>query len=247
MFSVTRFLLPNTSIQLYSSSNLIDIINENNRQVLYAFANNDPLYPSAIFKLDALTGQRVDSSKVLWNSGGINSAVIGDFNSDNIKEIVAIGINNGYERAVLFSIDIDSLNGRSPAPPYYTIRSKPLAYYTEYILLPKSDLTRLYFRWNSPIEGSLFYKQSAAEFNFMIGEYDADNVRRNLIYRCDGELRNFYIDCGDDFQTLRDSLVVHGKLNPPLTYTPEYFKQLKEQLRYWNGKKFVTAAERFNQ
>ncbi len=224
---------------------LIDIVKENKQTVLYAFANNNPLYPSAIFKLDALTGKRVDSTKVLWSSGCINSAVIGDFDSDGRRELTVIGINNGYERSVLFSIDIDSLNGRSPAPPYYEILGKDLARYDHYLLLPKSDLTRLYYRWDSPIEGSLFYKKSNAEYNFMIGEYGPNNIQRNLLYRCDKDMRNFYIDCSDDFQTTRDSLVNSGKLNSPLTYTVEYFRSLKEQLRYWDGKKFVTAKERF--
>ncbi len=53
------------------------------------------------------------------------------------------------------------------------------------------------------------------------------------------------LDCGDDFQKKRDSLVVKGILNPPLTNTTEYFDSLKKQLRYWNGAKFVTAEEYF--
>ena len=227
-------------------SNLIDIVAENDKKVIYVFAVNDPLYPSAIYKLDITNGKRIDSINTFWNSGCLSSAIIGDFNSDNKKEIVAIGLNNGYERSILFSLDLDKLNGsRSPAPPYYTILDHDIADFNQYILLPKSDLTNLYFRWNSPKQGSLFYSEKTKEFNFIIGEYDTNNIQRALVYRCSSEMKNFFIDCGDDFQRARDSLVAHGKLNPPYTYTPEYFKGLKEQIRYWDGEKFVTAEEKF--
>ena len=229
----------------FFTSNIIDIVDEKNKQILYAFADNDPLYPSAIYKLNVKNGQRIDSSNVLWNSGGIFSAIIGNSNYATKREVVAIALNNGYERSVLFAINTDKLNGRSPAPPYYTILNQKLAEFDQYILLPKSDLTNLYFRWNSPKLGSLFFDRKTSEFNFIIGEYDSTDMQHALIYRCGTEMNDFYIDCADDFQKTRDTLVARGKLKPPYTYTPEYFRGLKEQIRYWNGEKFVTATERF--
>lgn len=100
----------------FFTSNIIDIVDEKNKQILYAFADNDPLYPSAIYKLNVKNGQRIDSSNVLWNSGGIFSAIIGNSNYATKREVVAIALNNGYERSVLFAINTDKLNGRSPAP-----------------------------------------------------------------------------------------------------------------------------------
>ncbi len=228
-------------------TNLIGIINNGRHKLLYAFANNLPLYPCAIFTLDAVTGKRIDSMKTFWHSGGINSAILGDFNSDGKKEIAALAVNNGYERSVLFDIDVNEINsGCSPAPPYYHIVNHKIANFNQYILLPKTDLTRKYFRWNSPLPGYFYFKDRSSEFNFQLAEYDSLTNTHFLIYRCNRNMSDFNIDCSDDFQIVRDSLVIHGILNPPLTYTSEYFRSLKNQIRYWNGQKFVTKKERFN-
>lgn len=52
-------------------------------------------------------------------------------------------------------------------------------------------------------------------------------------------LNNFEIIVGNGFRVMRDSLVVHGKLKPPLTDTDEYCNLLISQIKYWNGKEFV--------
>lgn len=49
----------------------------------------------------------------------------------------------------------------------------------------------------------------------------------------------------DQFRVKRDSLVAQGKLSLPLTDTKEYVEILKDQVRYWNGEKFVTTEEYF--
>lgn len=93
--------------------------------------------------------------------------------------------------------------------------------------------------------GYLYFKERSSEFNFQIAEYDSLMHTHFLIYRCNQNMSDFNIDCDDEFQIFRDSLVTKGILKPPLTYTPEYFRGLKEQIRYWNGREFVTKAERF--
>lgn len=51
------------------------------------------------------------------------------------------------------------------------------------------------------------------------------------------------IDPSQNFEVARDSLVARGELFPPHTHTPEFINSLWEQLRYWDGEKFVREEE----
>lgn len=236
-----------TGIEYTTTYNIgiIDTLTFHNKKVLLVFATNIPLYPSAVFMLDPKTGKRIDSAFAFWNSGSITQGMIGDFNLDGDKELVALGINNGYSRAVFFSINLNQLYGKSPAPERYSFKGMDLAKFNAYVLLPLSDYGKYYFRYNFPDYGSFEYYPKSKEFGFFVWEGDASLNGAILVYRFNKKMQLTMLDCGDDFQKKRDSLVVKGILNPPLTNTTEYFDSLKKQLRYWDGTIFVTAEEYF--
>ena len=58
-------------------------------------------------------------------------------------------------------------------------------------------------------------------------------------------LKFISVSFSDGLIEKRDALVEAGKIKGPLTRTREFEQSLVSQLRYWDGKKFVTAAERF--
>src|SRR5690606_7006878 len=114
-------------------NNIIDTFMYKTERALLLFAGNLPLYPNAVYKLNLRTGERIDSSNIFWHAGSITSALLGDFDKNGIEELVAVSIHNGYERAVIFSIDVDKLYGQSPAPKRYTFKNIPLADFNSYI------------------------------------------------------------------------------------------------------------------
>jgi len=223
-------------------NNIIDTFTYNSEKALLMLARNIPLYPNIIFKLNLKTGERIDSTKVLMHAGGINAALLGDFDENGTEELVAIAIHNGYERAVLFSIDVDKIYGQSPAPPKYTFKDLPVADFNAYILLPITDYGKFFFRYNSPVLSSLNYYKESKEFQF----YTVEGIGNNIItvhYRFSNDLKFIRLDCGDDAQYKRDSLVANKILHGPYTNTDEYYNLLKEQIRYWNGFEFVKEQE----
>ncbi len=54
--------------------NLIDTINENGKNILVAYACNGVSFASAIFKIDLLTGKKINDA--FWCSGHINDAIL---------------------------------------------------------------------------------------------------------------------------------------------------------------------------
>lgn len=221
---------------------IIDTITLKNIKLVVCSSRNIPNFPSAVFKIDLLTGKRVDSLNTLWNAGTFNTGIIGDYNKDGKKEIVLGGLHNGYQRAILVSIDIENLYGQTPSPDRYKFINKPLAKVNEFILLPNSDYGKLYARSNSVAHQHLYYKERSEEFE--TATIDGSDKGVLFYYGFDKDLNLRWIDCGDDAQLARDSLVAKGVLNKPFTNSNDYFDLLRNQIEYWDGEKFVNIDKR---
>jgi hypothetical protein len=217
---------------LYSLE-LIDTINIANNKVLLCIAKSAKSFSSAIFQLDLKTGNRVNST--LWNSGFFMSGIIKDFNDDGNEEIISTFINNGFEQVGVLRIRVDKLYGQCPTTLNYRYKNLPIADLEEYILFPKTDYTRyVNQRMEAIPSGSIHFENN----KIYIGVVPEIN-KAAFAYVFDYKKNSFEIIIGNDFRVARDSLVVHGKLKPPLTDTDEYCNLLISQIKYWNGKEFV--------
>ena len=76
-------------------------------------------------ELDLATGKRLPGT--MWCSGHTVDAIIKDVNNDDKKDILAIGLDNGFEEQVVFAFQIDTLTRVRPSTPDYTIKNFPLA------------------------------------------------------------------------------------------------------------------------
>jgi hypothetical protein len=211
---------------------IIDTATLNDTKVLFLIARNIPNFANAIFKVELISGKRYDSSATLWNAGGITNAMIGDFNEDDKKEMIVAGLNNGFERAVLFSVDLDKIFGQTPAPERYIFNNIPKAELNGYIVLPNSDYGKLFHRSNIVPFNGLYYASNSKEI--VAQTLDGNDKPILFYYGFDTDLNFLWVDCADNAQQLRDSLVMQGILNPPFTNTEEYFKILEESIEYLN-------------
>lgn len=209
---------------------IIDTSTLNGTKVLFLMARNVPNFANAIFKLELSTGKRFDSSSTLWNAGGITDAMIGDFNEDDKKEMIVAGLNNGFERAVLFSVDLDKIIGQTPAPERYIFNNIPKAELNRYVLLPHTDYGRIFYRSNLVPRNGIYYTANSKEI--VVQTQEGTDKPILFYYGFDTELNFLWVDCADNAQQLRDSLVIQGILNPPLTNTEEYFKILEDGIEY---------------
>jgi len=192
-----------------------------------------------------LNGERLNGT--LWSQGHFAGALIGDFNKDGKKELVAVGINNGSERCFMLSINLDQLGGQTPTLDnnYYYLNKKT-AYFNRYILLPKSDYNDYYGqRYNVIPRGSLVYQEDINKFAFTIenGIREDPKIKGGYVIHIDPAFTDIDIFIGDAFLVRRDSLVAKGLLKPPYTNTRAFINLLKNQVRYWNGRSFVKKEE----
>ena len=215
--------------------NLLNVVKETDKKIIYAYSKNGFGFSSAVFRLDALTGKRLKGT--LWHPGHFTGGIISDFNNDGEQEIVLEAINNGLERSAVMSINIENINGAAPSTNKYEYKGYPIAKFNHYILLPKTDYTEFYNdRFNAPKLGSLTFNYQNNKFLIGVLEAPTTNVSAGIYYSLDTNLSHPKILIGDDFHMMRDALVKSGKLNPPLTNTKEYENILLNQFEEWNAK-----------
>ena len=131
VFSKREDLVPPYYIEL------IDTLSENGKKQLVLFANNGPSYASAVFKLDLLTGKRIEGTH--WSSGFVYESVLKDINKDKILDIVLVGKDNGYDEFVLWILSSNKIFGFRHSTKDYKIKNKPESDLIGYVRFPKSD------------------------------------------------------------------------------------------------------------
>lgn len=216
----------------FPSNYILDLTTINDTLMVYCFSRHN-YWPSAIFRLNAKTGERLNGT--LWNPGHFASGAIGDFNNDGKKELITAGINNGFEKVFLMNIDLDKINGQTIGLGEYKFINLPTALFNEYILISKSDLSDYYnMRFNSA--KSVSYSNIYDNFQINIIEGKPNN---GLMYWFEKDFNNVSVSIGDDFQYDRDNLVKKGLIKGTFTMDPLYEEQLINGILRWNGKEFV--------
>jgi hypothetical protein len=223
---------------------LFQIHKKNDKEILYIAMQNE-YFPCAVFGIDILTGRRV--TDIFWHSGHLTDGLIFIDSFSDREKILLAGVNNGFESTVIIVLDLDSLSGQAIAPENYILKEIPLANIDKYILIPPSDYsTYSGSRYNAPVIGGLLYKKKENSFRIGISEETVQGVVGGQIYYYfNADLSINFIETGDNFQHDRDRLVKEGKLSPPLTYTEEYFNILRNNIKYWDGERFVNHLEYF--
>lgn len=209
------------------------------KRVLFVIANHK-FFPSAVFGIDIKTGKRV--TEIFWHSGNFFDGIL---KKDSIKgesKIILGGTNNGYESAALVVIKPEKLNGQGIAPQNYSFKDLPLAEFEEYIIIKKSDLAE---KLNARYNGILF--ETIRLENDFIRVATNEGLQTNdinlmLFYYFNEDFKLNFIECTDFFQQKRNTLVNQGGLQPPLTYTKEYFDKLRENVLYYRDGKWVKSS-----
>ncbi len=225
----------------YYSLSILDIKKDMPDPEILLVGQHENYYPSPLIKLRLRDGKRM--GHIFWHPGGGSRGFIGDFNEDGKDELIATSISNGLERCVLYSIDYDKLKGTAPTTINYRFLNQHIADFNQYIILPKSDVNN-YFkeRYNVNITPPFITYNNLLFFN-LAEEHLPDGSDISINYEFDRKFELKDIIIGDKFRVVRDSLVADGKIKGPYTETPEYKKYLRDQIKYWNGSKFIGINE----
>ena len=175
----------------------------------------------------------------MWHVGHLHAGLISDVNQDGNRELIMTGLNNSLGRVVCFSIDLENINGQLPALGNRMFVDRKIVEVNDYILLPKSDYTN-YFgeKFNHDMWGRLNLISGTSDLRFYLYEGEYPNYKGIMVV-INKDMEVNKIDISEGFEVARDSLVAQGKLNLPYSHTKEYRDYLFNQIRHWDGEKFV--------
>ena len=216
----------------YGINLILDTIFTNNQKCLFANATNVNSFSSAIFRLDLQTGKRLPGT--LWCSGFTVDGLIKDVDNDGKRDILAVGVDNGFEDIVIFVFDIDTLTSVRPSTKEYSIKGFPAAKLKTYIRLAKTDYDNyLGIRMSSIELGSFYDDMSESKYVFKTTSSDPKKPA-HLWIKIDYNLKDFDVIVDNQYRVISDTLVAHGKLNLPYTDTKEYVDIYKSKILYWH-------------
>jgi len=223
------------------NSVIIDTSTITERKSLFLICTNANSFSSAIYRIDLETGARLPGT--MWCSGFVVDAIIKDIDNDGKEDILAVGVDNGFEEIVIFSYEIDTLTRVRFSTKEYLIRNFPTAELKNYIRLPKTDYDNyLQMRIPAVERGTLDDKFSEKKYMFATTTNDEETMC-HLWIKLDYNLKDFDVIVDNRYRVIRDSLVAKGKLNPPYTDTKEWIESYKSKILYWKNGKWVKREE----
>ncbi len=242
VFSEREILLPPYDFTL------IDTATIDGRNALLFWVNNGPSFSTAISGIDLSNGIRIKNT--FWGAGHTLSAIKRDINNDGQEDIVAAGIDNGFEDAVVWGIESNKLDGYRPTTREYQIKGFKEADLIFYLRIPKQDVDKyLGIRNPSIWHYSLNFREYDKSLSFEMltiknpGLQLISDFIKTYIITVDSNLTVSDVVVISSFRVFRDSLVAQGKLNPPYTDTKEYKEIIKNSVLYWKNGKWVKREE----
>ena len=222
---------------------IIDTLSVSGSKSLFLRSSNITSFASAIFNIDLQTRKRLPGT--FWCSGHIVDVILKDIDNDGKAEVIGLGYDNGYEDAVFFVFEIDTLTKMRPSKSEYLLNNFSLSEMKTYIRFPKSDYEK-YANVRTPTltSGTLQDDPKNRKYKFTI--VNPLSRQNNLFsYEISYNLKDIDIIISSGFRVARDSLVAHEILKPPYTDTDDYKSVIKNDILYWVNGSWVTRNELF--
>jgi len=208
----------------------------NGRNNLIVIANDAVYAPLIISKVDPGNGNVVSSYYHCgWNFEARAQKL--DVNGDGNEEIIIGLTNNAYRKAALLVLSSDRLEGMSPAnTDFYPSYLKGKELY--YILFPITNLGQKFARAYSFIVSDLYKSSKGITALTRECPGDPDLKECRIIYSFDNSLNVLNAIGSAEFNRNYDELYKKGAFTE--TKDSNYFQNLVDSVKYWDGDKFVS-------
>jgi hypothetical protein len=210
---------------------------ENTRPRVYVIGQAIPYWPGKVFEVDPASGSHIQE---YWHAGGLSMGIAADIDSDGKQEIVVGGINNAHEAACIAVLDPLRIAGYGPTQPEYVPEGIPRAKEKAYLLLPRTDMNRSLARAAYNDIERMVSTGSGSLLVHTAETTDDKEYPGSVIYTFGANMEIRSVVGGDSFILSHERLEKEGKLIRKLT--TEYWKELKEAVRYWDGEGFVSYS-----
>jgi len=212
------------------------IFNDGTKDRLLVTVDDQLNAPGKISEIDFTTSKELRS---FYNSGQITFELVHDIDSDGKKELIIGGITNAFKCAFIAVLDPDNFDGFSPSTEFYIPKGMDKGNFKYYITFPVTEV------------GKFLSSTDYNSIKMILGNKDGGMTvytteilggvetyfREGLLYIFDKDMKIKSIVPSDPFNKNYQRLLEGGKVTAQLD--AEYFKKIKNSIKYWDGDKFV--------
>lgn len=202
-------------------------------------------FQNVVFTLDAHTGE---TEQKYVHPGRFDDMYTEDLNDDGNDEIILVGMNNAYWKAVIAVLEYGDVNGYGPATiDYIPADIEPASEY-RYILVPKTIIGKYFSDMQKYNRGkTISYDELTGNMFFRIQEGTRDLHGHSediyVLFYFDESLKPIGIGTSDMFDIVAREFHQNGQI--PFEPGFDYFEELQDSLLYWSGTEFVRPQEFF--
>lgn len=233
----------NKSNLQHSNRRIFDfrILKKNNisKPQIFVLCNEVEFSPTKISEIDPIDGRE---RQAFYNRGGGGFLLDKDIDKDGTVDLLALGINDAFNRAYLAVLDPSDINGYAPVTPNYTPQGVLPAKLKYYLLFPITILENKYSGtpYNIPYGISESDDRSVSiKITNYLNHFPIKDLNVQLVYSLDSLLKVKSVVGGDGFIKANNYMLENGMLKESLI--PNYINSLKDSVLYWDGEKFVNT------
>lgn len=205
-----------------------DFDNDGEIEVL-VYAHHMTWEPAVLTLLSAKDGT---TKGEYWHRGHIESLLIHE-NNNGTKDIIVGGQNNSFDEAALIILDPRHFAGSAPSTPSDPCSDQVPGREKYFLLFPPTDLELKIGSHPRNTTGNLGFSDSV--LTAVVSEA-AEWERVGLYYEFNTHMHCMAIYPSDDYRAQFEKCVKTGELKP---MTKDYFENIRKNILYWDGEKFV--------
>lgn len=186
----------------------------------------------AVVKIDGLTGEE---RGVFWHKGTVSQFAAGNMDGDGRKEFHFSGYNEDFQSSCLGVLDTRFVEGAGPTVGSDFPESVGPGTGKYYLLFPHPDIEE-----GLPLgsqETGLFKFLSDDTLQIVIHTKVNDRAYLPIEYYFDADMRCVRVTTSPEFISYHRERERKGLVKR--TYDASYLEDLRRQIRYWDGEKFV--------
>ncbi|MBS4029793.1 MAG: hypothetical protein KGZ58_14310 [Ignavibacteriales bacterium] len=207
------------------------------RKQLFVLAQSSIYFPGKLLELNPRDGNVMQT---FWNVGAMGYILMNDIDNDGKKEIFIAGINNAYNCLYAIALNPSHFSGCGPATKEFYPSSIQQGNELYYLLLRRTKLGNVVEKKNP--YNLIEYIRFGNDNNIIFNTRDAEVSERHnitVLYTIGTNMEIKTVAPGDSYIKTHELLLKEGKINFQLT--PEYWEEVKHNVQYWDGEKFVNT------
>lgn len=207
-------------------------IDKNGDLEIFVIARHRDEHPTQLLVLNH-EGKKIGE---YWNAGRLTDYEFTDLNSDGQEELLLVGVNNEYGKAILIVFDVSNINGASPQTSSdYKYEESYFGTEKYYLLFPRTEVDLI----EQPSRESINLIEIKDNRKIFLTTYTS-----NINFVLNFNLEIDEVRFSDSFRKKYSDFQFEGRTKEGKFDEKKGAEKLKSEILYFNGKEFTAEPSR---